>query len=45
MTDAYADVIEYAALEAGLFGSDFPQSCPYSLGQALDKTYYPESDL
>ncbi|MBF0411747.1 MAG: DUF29 family protein [Desulfamplus sp.] len=45
ITDAYTDAIEYAALETGLFESDFPQSCPYTLEQAFDKTYYPESDL
>ncbi|MBF0573959.1 MAG: DUF29 domain-containing protein [Desulfamplus sp.] len=42
INDAYSDAVEYAALETGLLESDFPQSCPYILDQALDKTYYPE---
>jgi len=42
ITEAYPDAVEYAAAETGLSESDFPQTCPYSLDDALDKNFYPE---
>jgi len=40
--EVYPDAAEYAAPETGIPESDFPKTCPYSVEQALDKTFYPE---
>jgi len=42
--DAYADAVEYSSLETGIPESDFPQTCPYPLHQALDKNFYPDAE-
>jgi hypothetical protein len=42
ITEAYQDAIELAAEETGLPETTFPQQCPYSHAQILDKTFYPE---
>lgn len=39
---AYAIAIPQAAKETGLKSSIFPQNCPFSLDQALDKQFYPD---
>ena len=44
IADAYADAVEYAALETGIPESDFPRTCPYLSEQALDKNFYPDID-
>ncbi len=44
-TEAYSDAVEYAAAETGIPESDFPQSCPYSLDDALDKDFYPDEAI
>ncbi|QTA92261.1 DUF29 [Desulfonema magnum] len=36
---AYANAVEYAALETGIPQADFPRTCPYSMEQALDKRF------
>ncbi|MDM8524666.1 DUF29 domain-containing protein [Desulfococcaceae bacterium HSG8] len=41
LTKAYANAVEYAAIETGFSETDFPQTCPYSLEQALEKNFYP----
>ncbi len=43
VTAAYEDAMEYAALETGIPEADFPQACPYTLEDALDKGFYPEN--
>ncbi|MBF0102305.1 MAG: DUF29 domain-containing protein [Desulfobacterales bacterium] len=40
--EAYIEAIEYASLETGISELDFPQTCPYSLADALEKGFYPE---
>ncbi len=42
LTKAYADAVEYAANETGISEADFPETCPYSLEQGLDKNFYPD---
>ncbi|QTA86837.1 DUF29 domain-containing protein [Desulfonema magnum] len=42
LTRAYADAVEYAANETGIPEADFPEICPYSLEQGLDKNFYPD---
>lgn len=39
---AYANAVEYAALETGIPQADFPRICPYSVKQALDSDFYPD---
>jgi len=38
---AYPDALELAVDETGLATSIFPITCPYSIEQLLDKTFYP----
>jgi Domain of unknown function DUF29 len=40
--EAYPDALESAIEETNLPESTFPQTCPYSLEQLLDKKFYPE---
>ncbi|HHC24626.1 MAG TPA: DUF29 domain-containing protein [Desulfobacterales bacterium] len=42
ITEAYSDAVEYAAAKTGIPESDFPQTCPYSMDEALDKNFYPD---
>ncbi|MGX2039098.1 DUF29 domain-containing protein [Methylocaldum sp. MU1018] len=42
LSDAFGDAVLMAAKEIGLDESSFPQSCPYSLGQALSPEFLPE---
>ncbi len=44
MKKAYANAVEYAALETGIPVSDFPGTCPYSFDEVFDKNFYPEWD-
>jgi hypothetical protein len=44
VTEAYEDAAEYASIETGIPESDFPQTCPYSSEQILDKTFYPDPE-
>ncbi|MGF1518171.1 MAG: DUF29 domain-containing protein [Nodosilinea sp.] len=37
----YADAVERAAAETGLPETDFPQKCPYAIGQILTKGFLP----
>lgn len=39
--EAYPDAVESAVEETNLPPSTFPQTCPYSLEQLLDKKFYP----
>jgi len=41
ISESYNDAVEYASIETGIPESDFPQTCPYSFEQMLDKTFYP----
>ncbi|MDM8550955.1 DUF29 domain-containing protein [Desulfobacterales bacterium HSG2] len=40
---AYAKAVEYAAAMTGMPESVFPETCPYSLEEALDKDFYPDA--
>lgn len=40
--EAYPDALESAIEETNLPESTFPQICPYSLEQLVDKKFYPE---
>jgi hypothetical protein len=42
LSDAFGDAVLMAAKETGLDESSFPQSCPYSLEQALSSEFLPE---
>lgn len=39
--EAYPDALDMASDETGLLLSTFPEVCPYSIEQLLDKTFYP----
>lgn len=39
---AYRNAVEYAAAETGIPQADFPRACPYSMEQALDRSFYPD---
>jgi hypothetical protein len=39
--DAYADALYLAIDETGLPEKNFPQTCPYTVEQLLDKAFYP----
>ncbi len=39
--EAYPDALDMASDETGLPLSTFPEVCPYSIEQLLDKTFYP----
>jgi len=41
---AYPKAVALAVDETGLSGKTFPQQCPYSIEQLLDKTFYPTSN-
>jgi len=41
ISESYNDAVEYASIETGIPESDFPQTCPYSFEQILDKIFYP----
>jgi hypothetical protein len=41
LPDAYDSALRLAAEETGSDESEFPQSCPYDVEQALDLAYYP----
>ena len=41
MVEAYPDALEMASDETGLSVSAFPERCPYSIEQLLDKIFYP----
>jgi len=41
IAESYNDAVEYASIETGIPESDFPQTCPYSFEQILDKIFYP----
>lgn len=41
IADAYSDALEIATNETNLITSSFPNSCPYSVEQLLDKSFYP----
>ncbi len=43
IAESYADAVEYSSSETGIPESDFPQTCPYSSEQILDKNFYPDS--
>jgi len=43
MAKAYSEAVEYASAETGISESDFPRICPYTLYQALDKHFFPDS--
>lgn len=40
---AYPIAVEVASDETGLPASTFPENCPYTLEQLLDKRFYPET--
>lgn len=42
ITDAYPDALDLAIDDTGLSNSIFPQACPYTIEQLLDKSFYPE---
>jgi hypothetical protein len=39
--DAYSDAVELASDDTGLAKSTFPTTCPYSLEQLLEKSFFP----
>jgi hypothetical protein len=41
VTEVYLDALELATDDTGLAMSIFPTTCPYSIEQLLDKTFYP----
>lgn len=41
IADAYSDALELAIDETGLAETTFPQQCPYSVTELLDKQFYP----
>jgi len=41
VTEVYRDALELAIDDTGLAASTFPTTCPYSIEQLLDKTFYP----
>ncbi len=40
--DAYADAVELACLETGISESEFPESCPFSEAEMLEKEFWPD---
>jgi hypothetical protein len=42
--DVYGDSVFLASDETNLPKSHFPQACPYSMEQLLDKAFYPEPE-
>jgi hypothetical protein len=45
IANAYPDALEIAVDETGLAESHFPEKCPYSVEQLLDKLFYPENEI
>jgi hypothetical protein len=43
LTEIYSDALEWASEETHLAQHDFPDQCPYSTAQLLDKNFYPDS--
>ncbi len=43
ITDAYPDAVDLAIEDTKLTPTRFPQKCPYSIEQMLDKSFYPEA--
>jgi hypothetical protein len=41
LPDSYADAVELAMEETGL--KEFPEECPWTLDQALDRDFYPHT--
>lgn len=41
VTSVYADAVELASDESNLPLNTFPESCPYTIDQLLDKYFYP----
>jgi hypothetical protein len=41
LVDAYDSAVRWAADEAGMDESDFPQDCPYDVEQVLDPSFFP----
>jgi hypothetical protein len=41
VTDAYPDAVKLAALETGLPGDTFPNSCPYTFDQIANEDFLP----
>ncbi len=44
VSDAYSDALFLASDETGLAEKSFPQTCPYTIEQLLDKMFYPISN-
>jgi len=44
ITKTYPKAVMFAVDETGLPEKTFPQQCPYSIEQLLDKTFYPTSN-
>jgi len=42
MNEAYPDAVDIAMKETDLPLSSFPDSCPYTLTQVLDDSFYPK---
>lgn len=40
----YAEAVESAAIEIGIPESKFPKQCPFSLGEILDRKFWPDVD-
>jgi len=40
--ESYSDAIEEASLETGLPADSFPERCPFSAEQILDRAFLPE---
>jgi hypothetical protein len=43
ISDSYSDALFLASDETGLPEITFPQNCPYTIEQLLDKTFYPNA--
>ncbi len=41
--ETYPEAVELAVDETGLSENTFPPSCPYSMEQLLDKSFYPDT--
>ena len=43
ISDAYGDAVELAVDETGLEPTVFPQTCPYTAEQLLDRAFWPDN--
>jgi len=43
VAEVYLDALELATDDTGLAAATFPTTCPYSIEQLLDKTFYPSN--